>query len=80
MSAVMTSSSALVIQDDSTALQSIKEPSRPRYAKIWTQFKDFSGAGDELHRRVPSEDEVLAFIRHLRHDKGRISNLQISLF
>ena len=59
----------LTIQSDEVALQAIKEITRPRYEKLWKDFKQYTGQ-ESLNNRVPSEDEILAFMRHLRDDKG----------
>ena len=59
----------LTIQSDEVALQAIKENTRPRYLKLWKDFKEFTG-DESLDIRVPSEDEILNFVRHLRDDKG----------
>ena len=59
----------LTIQSDEVALQAIKENTRPRYLKLWKDFKEFTG-DESLDTRVPSEDEILNFVRHLRDDKG----------
>ena len=68
------------IQDDSTALESIKEPSRAKYAKVFDNFKNFTGAGDELNLRLPSEEEVLAFVNYLRKDKGAASSSMWTIY
>ena len=59
----------LTIQSDEVALQAIKENTRPRYLKLWKDFKEFTG-DESLDTRVPSEDEILNFVRHLRDDKS----------
>ena len=59
----------LTIQSDEVALQAIKENTRPCYLKLWKDFKEFTG-DESLDIRVPSEDEILNFLRHLRDDKG----------
>ena len=60
-----------VIQSDETALAAIKENTRPRYAKVWKTFVDFTEEGEELATRVPKEKEVLAFLNYLRDDKSK---------
>ena len=59
----------LTIQSDEVALQAIKEITRPPYEKLWKDFKQFTGK-ESLDFRVPSEDEILNFVRHLYYDKG----------
>ena len=59
----------LTIQSDEVALQVIKEIPRPHYKKLWKDFKQFTGE-ESLNFRVPSEDEILNFVRHIRDDKG----------
>ena len=59
----------LTIQADEVTLQAIKEITRPRYEKLWKDFKQFTGE-ESLNFWVPSEDEILNFVRHLRDDKG----------
>ena len=59
----------LTIQSDEVALQAIKEITRPRYEKLWKDFKQFTGE-ESLNFRVPSEDEILNFVRHLCDDKS----------
>ena len=63
----------LTIQSDEVSLQAIKEITRPRYEKLWKDFKQYTGQ-ESLNNRVPSEDEILAFMRHLRDDKGMASS------
>ena len=59
----------LTIQSDEVTLQAIKKNTWPRYEKLWKDFKEFTG-DESLDTRVPSEDEILNFVRHLRDDKG----------
>ena len=68
----MTYCPPLVIQDDVTAFEAIKETTRPRYEKLWAEFRDVTNLGEELNARVPNEEEILFFIRHLRYEKGMI--------
>ena len=54
-----------LIQMDEIALESIKENTRPRYAKIWKEFVNFTGSEEDLAIHVPLEDEILKFLRYL---------------
>ena len=58
------------IYNDQTAVEGIKENSRDKYIKAWISFKLFSDmdAGD-FEMRMPSEEEFLAYFRHLRNDR-----------
>ena len=58
----------LTIQSDEVALQAIKEITRRCYKKLWKDFKQFTGE-ESLNFWVPSEDEILNFVRHLCGDK-----------
>jgi hypothetical protein len=65
---------ALHIHDDATAVEGIKDASRPKYVKAWKTFKDFVDVNDELERRMPSEEELLSYFRHVRTEKGNIES------
>ena len=54
-----------LIQMDEIALEFIKENTRPRYAKIWKEFINFTRSEEDLAIRVPLEDEILKFLRYL---------------
>ena len=64
----------MLVQVDQLALESIKEKSRPRYEKIWGDFKGFVGPVKDWDVEVPTEDEVLRFVRWLRLEKGMASS------
>ena len=61
-----------VIQDDITVLLSIKEKTRPRYGKLWEEFKQFSDR--DFAEKVPAEDDILKYIRFLREDRKLASS------
>ena len=61
-----------VIQDDITALLSIKEKTRPRYGKLWEEFKQFSDK--DFAEKVPAEDDILKYIRFLQEDRKLASS------
>ena len=60
-----------IIHLDETALASIKENTRHRYAKVWKDFVDFTEDRGKLATRVPKEEEILAFLGYLREDKSK---------
>ena len=68
------------IKDDSTAFESIKEKTRPRYKKTWVEFKDFIGAGEEFDSRSPTEEELSSYLHHLRQEKGAASSSMWMLY
>ena len=68
----------MMIQSDDDTFLIVKEASRPRYKRIWSDFKDFIGNGKALNLRLPSEDEVLRFVKHLSEEKGIFNNFIIS--
>ena len=61
------------VKDDVSAFNSIKEKTRPRYIKIWNDFKLYTGAGDEFDSSPPTEEELSSFLLHLRQEKGAAS-------
>ena len=56
------------------ALLSIKEPSRSRYKKTWQEFQAFSSDSSEYTNRMPSEEELTSFFKHLREEKKMASS------
>ena len=60
---------------DDEAFEAIKEGNRQKYIKIWKDFKIFLGDFD-LEKSIPSEDDVLRWIRKMRtEDKFMSSSL-----
>ena len=58
------------IQSDEESYLSIKEPTREKYKKTWTDFKKWSSISDKLETRPLTEDEILRYICFLREEKG----------
>ena len=62
------------IHDDNTAVEGIKEKSRPAYIKAWAKFRLFQENSVEFETRIPTEQEFLTYFRHLRTEKGMASS------
>ena len=74
---MMTSLSTFKIVDDDIALESIKEGSRAKHAKLWREYKDYtfqSGAGMNWEEERPKEEDVLAWVHYLRKDRKAASS------
>ena len=56
------------------ALLTIKQESRNRYRKVWKGFLDFCPNEDQLLSRMPKEDELTAYFKHLRETKKMASS------
>ena len=59
-----------IILSDVEALGSIKEKSRSRYKKTWEKFLTILDKLDEIQHRVPSEMELMDFMKHMRIEEG----------
>ena len=64
----MTSITTFKILDDATAFESLKEGSRAKHAKLWKEFKEYSGTGRNYEEEIPKEEDVLEWMRHWRND------------
>ena len=57
------------ILDDALAFESIKENSRRRYKKVWTDFKSLADQSRNWEENAPKEDEVMRDIKFLRNER-----------
>ena len=57
------------ILDDALAFESIKENSRQRYKKVWTDFKSLADQSRNWEENAPSEDELMRYLRFLRNER-----------
>ena len=62
------------VLEDSLAFESIKENSRPRYKKVWPDFKSFVGASRNWDESEPTEDEVMSWAKFLWNEKKASSS------
>jgi len=60
------------VLSDADALYDMKPESKKNYLRNFNLLREF--VGDQLETRPPSEDEMLAFIKHLREDKAMASS------
>ena len=56
------------ILSDQEAVETVKGSTNERYLKIWVSFKNNSPNSAEFENRIPEENELLDFFRHLRND------------
>ena len=70
-----------IIISDGEAMESIKETSRSRYKKTWDKFLNFLNKPDEIQNRVPTEMELMDFIKHLCNEDGNdvVNNIILKL-
>ena len=70
-----------IIISDGEAMESIKETSRSRYKKTWDKFFNFLNKPDEIQNRVPTEMELMDFIKHLCNEDGNdfVNNIILKL-
>ena len=61
-----------VILSDGDAFESIKEKSRSRYKKTWNKFVMFNDKSGEIQYRVPSEIDLMNYMKNLRNEEGNI--------
>ena len=62
------------ILSDEFAFETVAEASRGRYKKVWEEFKGFSSSSNDFERRMPSENELLEYFKHLRNEKKSSSS------
>ena len=70
-----------VIISNEEAMESIKETSRSRYKKTWEKFLNFLNKPDEIQNCVPTEMELMDFIKHLCNEDGNdfVNNIILKL-
>lgn len=62
------------VYSDDIAIEAIKEPSRKRYLKLWSEFKDKASNSGDFDMRMPTEDELADYFRYLRIEKKMSSS------
>ena len=61
------------IQDDKTALEGVKEMSRGKYLKAWSNFKAFSELSSEFDEWMPTEKEFSSHGQLRSHKADTVS-------
>ena len=57
------------IYSDAIAFEGVKEPSRKKYLKVWSDFKERAVNSGGFEERMPTEDEFAEHFRYLRLEK-----------
>ena len=61
---VVKMSFATTFYNDAVAV--VKEPSRKKYLKVWSEFKEWAVNSGDFEDRMPTEDEFADYFRHIR--------------